>query len=109
MRLFHMTAWSGKARRATTGLLPSVLLLLMPCAAWAEELSDWRNIRVLKEGDSTGIAGCTFKGMAADDDMEDILKKASKIYGDTVVVKNTMRGKDFVVEVYRCQDKGGNR
>lgn len=72
-------------------------------------LVDWRAIRVLKETDRADVAGCTFKGMAADDDMEDVLKKASKIYGNAVVVKDTMRGKDFVVEVYRCQEKGGDR
>lgn len=70
----------------------------------ADELIDWRSIRVLKT--AAEAAGCEFRGMAQDDDMEDILKKARKISGDTVVMTQTMRGKDFVVEVYRCTRKG---
>lgn len=72
--------------------------------AGAQERLDWRQVRVLKTG--AEAASCEFRGLAQDDDMEDILKKAVKIDGDTVAMKDTMRGKDFVVEVYRCTPKG---
>lgn len=72
----------------------------LPASASGDDRVDWRDIRVLKAGSEA--PGCEFRGMAQDDDMEDLLKKARKIYGDTVVMKDAMRGKDFVVEVYRC-------
>jgi hypothetical protein len=81
------------------------LAVLLVVARWAgaEERVDWREIRVLKPQEASAVAACTFRGLAQDDDMEDLLKRARKIYGDTVVMKDTMRGKDFVAEVYRCR------
>lgn len=103
--VFLPRASDATCGRAVLALLG--LLLSASCPAWADDRVDWRDIRVLKSG--TEAPGCEFRGMAQDDDMEDILKKASKIYGDTVAMKDTMRGKDFVVEVYRCGPKGGAR
>ncbi len=90
-------------RWATVGIALLVLLLPASCPAQDDGRVDWREIRVLKPGSEA--AGCEFRGMAQDDDMEDVLKKARKIYGDTVVMKDAMRGKDFLVEVYRCAAK----
>jgi len=87
---------------ASVVLLPGLL-----APASGDDRVDWRDIRVLKAGSET--PGCEFRGMAQDDDMEDLLKKAGKIYGDTVVMKDAMRGKDFVVEVYRCGPRRSGR
>ena len=82
--------------------LLAVAVLLAGCAA---ERVDWRDIRVLKTA-GADVTGCTFRGLSQDDDMEDLLKKAGKIYGDTVVMKDTMGAKDLVAEVYRCRAEG---
>jgi hypothetical protein len=79
------------------------VLLSAGLFAEAEQRVDWREIRVLRPQDASAVAGCTFRGLAQDDDMEDLLKRARKIYGDTVLMKDTMRGKDFMAEVYRCR------
>ena len=82
--------------RAATLLV--VFFLLTSCG---------RDTRVLKPG--TEATGCEFRGMAQDDNMEDILKKAGKMSGDTVVMREPVPGKDFVVEVYRCGPRRGTK
>ncbi len=78
-----------------------IVALLTGCASTAAP--EWRSIHVLRPGGD--VTGCAFRGLAQDDDMEDLLKRARKIDGDTVVMTDRMRGKDFVGEVYRCKAK----
>ena len=81
--------------------LLAVAVLLAGCAP---SRVDWEDIRVLKT--AADVTGCKFLGLSQDDDMKDLLKKVSKLYGDTVVMKDTMGAKDLVAEVYRCRAEG---
>lgn len=95
------------SRNSTIAMTALLLVVSAVSAGRTQERLDWRQVRVLKT--AAEAANCEFRGLAQDDDMEDVLKKAVKIDGDTVAMKDTMRGKDFVVEVYRCAPKGGGR
>jgi hypothetical protein len=53
----------------------------------------------LKQAD---VSGCEFRGVVADDDMEDLLGKARKVYANTVVLRDATQGQYVVADVYRC-------
>ena len=87
-------------KRPVTFLPMVVLLVCTACGVGTDPAKPRiQDIRILKQAE---IAGCEFRGMVADDDMEDLLGKARKVYGNTVVLKNGAQGKYVSAEVYRC-------
>jgi hypothetical protein len=82
-------------------MVAMVLLLLAACGASTDPPKPHlRDIRVLKPIE---IRGCDFRGVVSDEDMEDLLGKARKIYGDTVVLRDTTQGRLLLAEAYRCR------
>jgi hypothetical protein len=85
------------------GVVAVLPLFLVACGVGMDPAKPRvQDIRVLKHAD---VAGCEFRGMASDDDMEDLLEKARKVYGDTVVLKDAPQGRFVLADIYRCKER----
>jgi hypothetical protein len=85
-----------------------VLVALVLASGCASGVSDWREVRLVR--DRANVEGCTLLTILKDEDMDDLRRKAAEAGGDTVLVTGTEGGDvpivkptRFVADVYRCR------
>ncbi|MGH7367712.1 MAG: hypothetical protein ACREKQ_11765 [Candidatus Rokuibacteriota bacterium] len=98
-------------RQMASGWL-AVLILAGGCAS-SGEISSVEAARVRVVSETAGVRGCQVIGTVADNDLEDLQKKAAKVGGNVVLLTPERKAKggyfglqDYMTaDVYKCEGR----
>ncbi len=97
----------NRTRLVTVGLLAAALA---GCASGSKEVSSADAARVRVVNDASQVTGCEVLGTVADNDFEDLQKKAARVGGNVALMTPERKAKggyfglqDYMTaDVYRC-------